>query len=611
VTLTRLVIAEIGINHDGDFEKAKRLILAASNSRCSGVKFQYRNISRAYTNKTNEIGDDIILTQVKKTYLSNFQILQLRDYARSLGLMAGISFFTIEDIEDFRTPVLDFDFFKCPSAEMMNLPLIETLIRTNKTVYISVGMHSEEEIEAIFNEISQAQNWTPMHCISNYPVADHNSSLGYITYLKNKWSRPVGYSSHDENWKNNLIALTLGAHVIERHITESKVDLGLDHSSSSTPEEFYELCSYAQIIDSVLIGNGPRIPNQGELLNKQNLGRSFYAKRNLKRGTKVRLDDFEYRSPQTGLSIDAMRSILGIELGKDISQGEPISDNHLGAEETEVSAAALATAKKLKVSLPVRLSDYAQISSVLPVGSYEFHLSYSEVASNLDEFELNPNHRFSVHLPDYIDSTNLIDPFSPNLEVREKSRLCLHRVKEFSERIADTTNEPVPIVASLAGINMQRAEYYASASELFIEFSSNRARFTLQWLPPYAWYFGGSVKLHVMNDIDDLFWIKKFNIPITLDTSHLLLGKNVFGFDPKEILLSIKENILHWHISDAKGIDGEGTPIGSSGSDNQQFIHEVLIQPGMKVIEVWQGHFSNFRGFKEEISKIHLMDNSI
>ena len=608
--MNRSIIAEIGINHDGDFEKAKRLIFAAAQAGCNGIKFQYRNVEHAYADAANEIGDEIILTQIKRANLSNVQILELRNYARSLGLLAGISFFTVEDINDFLFPHLDFDFYKIPSAEMMNLPLIKTLIETNKMVYISVGMHTEAEIEKVFNQIVQSTNWLPMHCVSNYPVADHNSFLGYIIYLMNKWQRPVGYSSHDENWENNLVALTLGAQVIERHITESRSDLGLDHSSSSTSDEFHKLCDYVKTLDSMLLGNGPRIPNQGELLNKQNLGRSFYAKNKLTKGTLINLDDFEYRNPQTGLGFDAVNGIAGTPLTTDISQGEPLSTVHLTNEITNVSDEALQTARNSRISLPVRLSDYPIISSLLPVGSYEFHLSYKEVASDLKKFELDPDHRYSVHLPDYIDSTTLIDPFSEDLKIQEKSKECIRRVIEFAEQISETTGHSVPIVASLAGINMERKSFYPRVQELFREFSTASARLTLQWLPPYAWYFGGSIKLGVMNSKDDIQWIKDYEIPVTLDTSHLLLGQNTFGFNPREVISEIEENILHWHISDAAGLDGEGMPIGTGGEGNEEFIREVIGKPGMKVIEVWQGHFANFQGFKAEIINIHSMETN-
>ena len=609
--MKRSVIAEIGINHDGDLGKAKRLILAASISGCAGIKFQYRNISRAYAENANEIGDEIILTQLKLTNISSSDIVLLRDYARMLGLQAGISFFTIDDVQDFLFSGLDFDFFKIPSAEMMNLELIQFLINTGKMLYISVGMHSEAEIETVFSGISEFNNWIPMHCISNYPVVDHNVSLGYISHLKERWGRPVGYSSHDDNWENNIVALTLGAEVIERHITESRSDSGLDHSSSSTPLEFESLCKFAVTIDSMLVGDGPRVPNQGELLNKQNLGRSFYAKRNLSKGSVIEMQDFDYRSPQTGLDINSMRKVLGQKITSDLIQGSSITKLHIQSTILDVDNEALENARKFKISLPVRLNDYEEISTKLPINTFEFHLSYKEVESNLESFKLNADHKYSVHLPDYIDSSNLIDPFSEIAEIRQKSAECIQKVINFSEKIASLTGERVPIVASLAGINMSRENFYPAVDELFSKTSTQAALLTLQWLPPYAWYFGGSIKLGVMNSIEDIYWIKKFKVPVTLDTSHLLLGKNAFGFDPWEVVDSIQENIVHWHISDALGLDGEGMPIGAGGKQNERFIWDVVHRQGIKVIEVWQGHFANYQGFKTEINKIYSMEQPL
>ena len=185
--MTKLVIAEIGINHDGDMGKARELIQAAKDSGCYGIKFQYRNLDNAYAKNANEIGDEIILTQIKRTYLDSDKILELRNFAKSIGIQAGISFFTVEDLEDFDFELANFDFYKIPSAELTNISLIKKLLDTGKSVYISVGMHYEKEIDKIFSQIQDYPNWIPMHCISNYPVANHNASLGYISFLKNKW----------------------------------------------------------------------------------------------------------------------------------------------------------------------------------------------------------------------------------------------------------------------------------------------------------------------------------------------------------------------------------------------------------------------------------------
>jgi N-acetylneuraminate synthase len=602
--MTRAVIAEIGINHDGDMLKAKRLIRAASHSGCKGVKFQYRNITTAYASNAKEIGDEIILAQIQRTYLTAEKILELRNYAKTLELETGISFFTMEDLLDFKNLAFDFDFFKIPSAELLNIELILALLKTTKSVYISIGMHNEREIESIFAQIESYDNWIPMHCISNYPVADHNVSLGYITFLRRKWNREVGYSSHDEHWENNIVALSLGAKVIERHITESQNALGLDHSSSSTQEQFEKIVEYAKKIDDLIKGDAVRVPNQGELLNKQNLGRSYYARKPMSKGTLLSLKDYSYRSPQVGIGIEEAQKFIDTALSADIKEGDVLLSRHIGSVNEELSVKSIEFAEKLSISVPVRLSDYHEIREKIPVGNYEFHLSFKEVESDILEFETSKFDKFSVHLPDYISSTTLIDPFSTDFEIRKKSRDCIERVFQFSEKLGKETSSTVPIVASLAGIGMKRSEFYASVSELFQEFSSENAVLTLQWLPPFAWYFGGSVRLTNMCESQDLEFLKVYKIPVTLDTSHLILGKNYFGFDAVSLIEELMPNILHWHISDGSGVDGEGMQLGDVETDNSEIIASALSRKGLKVIEVWQGHFNDYHGFKIAINRL-------
>jgi hypothetical protein len=125
-----------------------------------------------------------------------------------------------------------------------------------------------------------------------------------------------------------------------------------------------------------------------------------------------------------------------------------------------------------------------------------------------------------------------------------------------------------------------------------------------QWLPPLAWYFGGSSKITVFNKNEDAEEVLKRELPICMDTSHLLLGANYFNFDPKTLVSRISPNIIHSHISDASGIDGEGMPFGSGEESNTRLILDICDLDIIKVIEVWQGHINNFEGFKVALFKL-------
>jgi len=108
-----------------------------------------------------------------------------------------------------------------------------------------------------------------------------------------------------------------------------------------------------------------------------------------------------------------------------------------------------------------------------------------------------------------------------------------------------------------------------------------------------------------MNSTEDIKWINEFKIPVTLDVSHLFLCQNASGLKPMQVIESIQKNIVHWHISDASGLDGEGLPIGAGNLKNTKVIRDILDQEGLKVIEVWQGHLNGYEGFKIAINKIY------
>ena len=128
------LIAELGINHKGKLDLAKELIIEAKDTNCWGIKFQYRNIETFYA-AAQEIGDEILLDEIIKTNLSIEELIELSNFARKLGLKVGISFFRIDDFNDLSEYLNYFDFFKVPSAEAINFPLIELLLATKKNSY--------------------------------------------------------------------------------------------------------------------------------------------------------------------------------------------------------------------------------------------------------------------------------------------------------------------------------------------------------------------------------------------------------------------------------------------------------------------------------------------
>ena len=252
------------------------------------------------------------------------------------------------------------------------------------------------------------------------------------------------------------------------------------------------------------------------------------------------------------------------------------------------------------------ISEYRQF----PIGSFEFHLSFQEVLSSIDISKINAMNNYSVHLPDYINSTQLIDPFSIDDQQKTQSINLINRVAEFVEKLQDKTGNLIPIVGSFSIANCDKVSYYTNYKSFLEKYKENSVIILPQWLPPIAWYFGGSVDLNISNNQDDAELFKVNNIDICMDLGHMLLGRNFFNFDADILLKTLEDNIRHIHISDALGIDGEGFPVGTGGKKNVALISNILDNKCVKVIEVWQGHLNHGEGFKNELINLSNIYNN-
>lgn len=596
------VIAELGINHDGIESVAFELIDLAHKAGVNAVKFQYRNVENTYNSASTEIGDEILSQEIVRTKLSFAQIIKLNSYARDLGLETGISFFTPQDIDDFGAAIQDFDFLKIPSPVMSNFELVNKCIEIGKHVFISTGAQTEQSIESLFNRLPEL-GWTPMHCISNYPAITVNAKLGYIKYLSDKWQREVGYSSHDMNWSVCVAAIYTGAKVIERHITLDKNGDGLDHTTSSTYEEFKVLVDIASNLNQLGSGDFSRTPNQGELINLQNLGKSLYAKEDITMGSTLEFNKFNVQSPQVGINLEEFNRVNGKKTIKFIGKNKPLSRSDIETG-TTLNMEDIEFAKKSKISLPARFHDYELIKQEIPIENFELHLSYKDV-DKINEFKiLSQYDEFSIHLPDYINSTTLFDPFAEDILVKEASIDIMNKISSFAEKLQSQRNSQVPIVGSFSQLKNNRNLYYQEIKSMQKNFFDRGILVLPQWLPPYAWYFGGAVKLNIMNNMEDLETIVVQGIAICTDLSHLILSANYTKNNVLEMYTKLVDETKHLHLAGASGIDGEGLYFNNLAPDELNMFKLALKTKHAKVLEVWQGHLDNFEGFKLGIKQL-------
>jgi len=608
------VICELGINHFGSFDHCKNLIKNAKSADAWGIKFQYRNLKSYFKliKKNDELGKEIIDIELKKNYLTPLNIIALSDYAKSIGLESGISFFDVNDVKDFKS--YKFDFYKVPSVSALDFDLIKILNKFKKKVFISLGSRSNNEIlqnKKNFIKNSIKNQTIFFHCISNYPLNTLNANLGYISKLKNIFKGyEIGYSSHENDIFNCIIAFSKGIKFIERHITLDKNSLGLDHSSSSDLNEMKKLCFYARHYDLIANSKNSRHVNQGEKINLQNLGRSAYANKDINVNQKIKVTDISFLSPKIGLEKNEVLKFLDFKNKNFLRKGDPITITNFKKKKT-LKKNSIIFCNNKKISIPIRPSDYKLIDDIFNINQYEFHLSFNDVLNfnfnNLDSNFLK-NKKFSVHGPDYCDSNNILDLFSKNKVVRKRSFIIFNMCLKISKYLQDLSGKQALLIQSFSSNdpNLELEKRYKEIKKIIISsFKKYKIRVLPQWLPPSAWYFGGSSSMNLFSDPNDLKLLNRLKIKICLDISHFILSCNKKKSDLNFFFIKFKNLFKHYHISDASGLDGEGLAIGKGDLLRyKKILSDIVNNKDIKVIESWQGHLNNGLIFINDISKL-------
>lgn len=592
------IIAEIGINHKGSEEIAKRLIDSASSANCWGIKFQYRNLEKFYST-TDEIGDEIIYDELNRSNLSLRSLKNLREYAQNKKLKVGISFFTNDDYLEIENYDKEYDFYKIPSAEFSNFDLIKNVSNSGKEILISTGGHNLKDIKKNLNSYSFLKNPVVLLCTSNYPTEIGNQNLDVLTELSKINDIRVGYSSHDKEYEVVYLAAAFGAEYIERHITEDKNGDGIDDSSSSTFEEFNSFSHILNNLDKIK-GNKVKNINQGEIINLQNLGTSIYAKRDLINGELISNKDFEIKAPRKGLTFSEFENLKNKKITSDIKKASPISLYHF-KKNKKISDNEINFVNNKNISIPIRFHDMNKIFNEIPVNNFEFHLSFKDIKNyKAKSVFLNNNMDaiYSFHLPDYLDKNTVFNPFSIDKNIKKKSNLLVEKTAKF---ISEFKQEDSLLVSSISQNSFDSKDnfYYELKEYIFRLHKAHSIVLLPQWLPKQAWYFGGAFNTEVFSTKEDINYIKKYNIQICLDIAHLIMSANFYGDDWYLWFKELKNNIKHIHLSDAYGTNGEGVEFGQGDLKN---IDEILNFDKIKVLEVWQGHLNNFTGFKDAIS---------
>lgn len=336
------VIAEAGVNHNGDVALAHRLVDVAANAGADAVKFQTFNPSLLAAANAPKAEYQKKTTGSKESHQSMLEALVLSHSAhrelRAHALERGIEFLSSpfdEGSADFLLE-LDLPAFKIPSGEITNLPLLRHIARFGRPLLVSTGMCEMVEVAEALDAIRAAGD-PPVglfHCVSNYPAEPQTSNLRAMEALTLAFSRPVGWSDHTLGIDISLAASALGARLLEKHVTLSRSMTGPDHSASLEPGELAALVRGVRAIESSL-GDGIKAPREEEIPMRRIARKSLHWKRSLPSGHRISEADLICLRPGDGLPPASRESLFQRSLRHEVKEGAMVTADDIATGDAQ------------------------------------------------------------------------------------------------------------------------------------------------------------------------------------------------------------------------------------------------------------------------------------
>lgn len=613
------IIAEIGNNHNGSFKRAIELIDSAAEAGADCVKFQMRNLASVYRQRSIErqgedLGTEYVLDLLDRFELSRKEHADLSQYCRNKDILYMCTPWDSDSVvmlENLEVPA-----YKVASADLTNLPLIDKLISTKKPLILSTGMSSEKEIQTTTNFLNaQKADFALLHCNSTYPAPFYDINLNWMEKLQ-KIHPLVGYSGHERGISVSIAAVSLGAKIIERHFTFDRNMEGPDHSASLQPEEFKMLVDGIREVEQALGTGLIRKVSQGEMINRENLAKSLVAARDLAKGTIIESQHVNVLSPGLGLSAQSYGELLGRKILRDMSKEDYFYPSDLQDKRIEP--------KKYSFDrpwgVPVRYHDFSEYLSKIKPDIVEFHLSYTDLDLNIEDFlEDTYECGFVVHAPELFSGSRLMDLASPNDEYRNFSILETQRVIDTTKALKKffpSTERPM-IVVNIGGFTMDKLlskseirSYYDRFSWSLSSLNMSGVELIPQTMAPFPWHFGGQRYQNLFVHSDEIVeWCEKLGLRMCFDISHSRLMSNHFGIDFYEFVKKIAPITGHLHLGDALDVNGEGLQIGEGDIDFQKLalILNDLCPKASFIPEIWQGHKNGGEGFWIALEKLEKL----
>lgn len=330
------IIAEAGVNHNGDLARAKEMAQAAKQCGADAVKYQTAVpelvVSKfaekaAYQKEATGDGESQ-LDMVRRLHFGFEAHQELKEYCDELGIAYLSSGFDLPSLDFLQT--LDLPYAKIPSGEITNLPYLERIAAWGKPVLLSTGMSNLAEIEdaLVVLEDNGAGEITLLHCNTQYPTPFEDANLLAMLELSEVFGLSVGYSDHTAGYLCDVAAVALGAVVIEKHFTLDKSLPGPDHKASLDVQELAEMVQAVRNCEAAL-GDGKKAVSRSELENKPIARKSIVAARRIAKGEVFTAENLTTKRPGDGLSPMRWYDILGQEAMREYDEDEMIEPSNL------------------------------------------------------------------------------------------------------------------------------------------------------------------------------------------------------------------------------------------------------------------------------------------
>lgn len=336
------IIAEAGVNHNGEPEKALQLVDIAAESGADAVKFQTFSADRLVIKgaptaqyQKEKTGETDQYNLLKKLELPLYFYPKLIEYCQKKGIEFLSTPFDEEAAEILIK--LGMKKIKVPSGELTNLPFLKFLASKKLPMIVSTGMSNLEEVQQAVEIITQemdtigfrdSNRLSLLHCTSNYPTPLNSVNLRSMEILKKQFKVPCGYSDHTEGIQVSILAAAAGAKIIEKHFTLDRNLSGPDHKASIEPQELKEMVKQIRLTEQIL-GEYKKEPTTSELSVRTVVRKSIATARAIKAGEKITEKDLIFIRPGTGISPAKLKKIVGKYASKDLSQNYILNEKDI------------------------------------------------------------------------------------------------------------------------------------------------------------------------------------------------------------------------------------------------------------------------------------------